>query len=569
MKTTGRAPFMAASLLLCGPVWADNALLQAMRAGDAVRAQQLLSAHAPVNERDDTGATALMWAAQRSDSALTMQLLTAGADPNLRDAEGLGPLQIAIENHASEVALQLIEHGADARAARENGESVLMTAARIGDVPVMKALISHRADVNAHEAQFNQTALMWAAGHPEAVRLLLEHGAKVAARTKIWRVTQAVYTPRYRPLDANPWLHDKEYVTRKGGQTALFFAIQQDDADSVKALLDAGADVNDRSADGDTPLLLALSKWNPGTGRRCDMNDYPVSFAPDPAIANLLIDRGAAVNVRDAAGYTPLHGATLALVPLVELNQFCRIPAIHIDEVKDTSTASVAPDVGLKLVKRLLESKADPNAQVIYPVSGPIGQVHISFVSAGSSALHIAASSGNTDLMKLLLDHGGNAELIRDDGHSPLSLAVQADNLPLVELLAAHGADLARTYDPADPIVAAYRQDGTTDAKPRKGQSLLHIAAASGSSTVVPFLVSNGLSVEAKNAEGETPLMLAQSQERYRYERDRRDADLHRREGVPDIRAPESIALAEQTSRALKEITQRSTSVRTATNTLK
>jgi ankyrin repeat protein len=549
---TGRLVGFVAGLLVGGYAVAHSPLLQALQDGDEVRAARLIGAKAPVNERDDTGATPLMWAAQRSNIELTRRLLEAGASPNLSDFDHLGPLQIAIENRASGVALELIAHGADTRAADENGETALMSAARTGDAAVIEALLDHHAELNAREKRFGQTALMWAAGHPSAMRVLLQHGANVGARTNTWKITEMEYLPRYRARDANPWLHDKEYKTEKGGQTALFFAIQADDLEAVRMLLDAGAKVEERSADGSTPLLLALSKWNQGVGRRCDMHDYPVAFDPNPAIANLLLDRGANVNVKNAAGYTPLHGAVLALVPKIRLNEFCRIPDIHLDEVKDTSTASVDGAVGLALMNRLLEQKADPNAQVAYPVAGPVGQVHLSFIRTGSSPMHVAASSGNSTLLAMLLDHGGNPDLIREDGHSATSLAVQANSLPLVELLADRGVKLDRTYNPADPIVDRYTQDGTTASKPRGNETLLHIAAAAGASYVIPFLASKGLSIEAKNSLGETPLTLARSQEAYRFARDRRDADLHRREGVPDIRDPDTIKLATQTSQALQ-----------------
>ena len=541
-----------------------NALLQAMREGDDVRAAQLIGRHAPLNARDDTGATALMWASQRDDALLVSRLLQAGADPNLHDAEGVNPLQIAISLGAADIALLLIDHGANPKSARDSGETVLMTAARTGQIEVMRQLLARGANVNAHENQFHQTALMWAAGHPDAVKLLIQRGADVRARSKVWKVTDTIYAPRYRPRDASPWLHEGEYVSQKGGQNALFFAVQRDDLESAKALLEAGINVDERAADGSTALLLALYKWYPGSGARCDMHDYPVSFRPNAAIANMLLDHGANATIPDFAGYTPLHGAVLGLVPRIRIDQFCRIPAIHLEDAKDTTTASLNPQEGLALVKRMLALKADPNATTRYPVAGPVGHVHLSFAQIGSTPMHIAASTENADLMKLLLESGGDPNRLRPDGHSSVSLAVQEDDLPLLELLVGRGGDVKRTYDPADPIVDVYREDGTTDSAPRRDETLLHIAAAAGSYKVVPFLVAHGLLLTAKNDKGETPLALAESQEKYRYARDRRDADLHRRDNVPDIRDPESILLTTDTSNEIKRLMGSNDPIRTA-----
>ena len=56
-------------------------------------------------------------------------------------------------------------------------------------------LLSAKALVNARESQFQQTALMWAVGHPDIVRQLLAHGADKAAATKVWKTTTTNYTP--------------------------------------------------------------------------------------------------------------------------------------------------------------------------------------------------------------------------------------------------------------------------------------------------------------------------------------------------------------------------------------
>jgi ankyrin repeat protein len=167
---------------------------------------------------------------------------------------------------------------------------------------------------------------------------------------------------------------------------------------------------------------------------------------------------------------------------------------------------------------RLLDQKADPNATTRYPTPGPIGAVRINPGAVGSSPLHLAALSGNTALVELLLERGANVDLVRSDGHSPLSLATRAGSLPVVETLVAAGADLKRVYRPSDLLVDTNDERRST-VSARGGQTLLHIAAAAGSYSVIPFLVERGIPLTQQNDRGETPLMLAESEERRRYER--------------------------------------------------
>jgi len=202
----------------------------------------------------------------------------------------------------------------------------------------------------------------------------------------------------------------------------------------------------------------------------------------------------------------------------------------------------------------MLELKADPNAMTRYPIAGPVGHVHLDFEHIGSTPVHIAASAGDTDLMKLVLEHGGDPNLIRGDGHSPLSLASQANYLPLVELLVANGGDVKRTYDPTDPIVDVFYDSAVQVTHLGRNETLLHIAAAAGAHAVVPFLVARGVSLTSKNDKGETALALAESQERIRYQRDRRDAKLQRSFDNPNIRDPDGIVLESDTSDAIKRL---------------
>ena len=204
-----------------------------------------------------------------------------------------------------------------------------MTATRLGQIDVMKMLLDRGAAVNAREKKFGQTALMWAAGHPMATRLLVDRGADMQAVSKVWDITATIYTPTTATIGKTgiPWNNDGTYTAKQGGQNAFLFAVQQHDLESAKMLLDAGVDVNSAAADGTTPLLAALYKWDPlgkeflaGTGAPAPSGSS-ARFGADLAMARFLLDHGAAINVADAAGYTPLHGAALAVATITTLGR--------------------------------------------------------------------------------------------------------------------------------------------------------------------------------------------------------------------------------------------------------
>lgn len=515
---------------------AGQTLIEAAQNDDRASVTALLSQKADVNAREDDGSTPLAWAAVRCNLEIATLLLKAGANPNLANEQGIGPLYLAIVNGSPDMVRLLLEKGADPNAARENGETPLMTAARLGRVDMLKMLLDRHADVNAREKKFGQTALMWAAGHPDAVRLLLEHGADVQAVSKVWDITATIYTPTTSTIGKTgiPWNNDGTYTSKQGGQNALMFAVQKHDLESARILLDAGVDVNAPSADGTTPLLASLYKWDPlgkefvgGKGAPAPAGSS-ARFGADLAMARLLLDRGAKVNVADGAGYTPLHGAALAVATITTMGRdrsaygggrAVRSKGAQAPAVSEKSAVQL--EEALAMVKRLLELGADPNRQTLYPTSGPVGDVRINPAPPGSSAFHIAANSDCVELLKLLADKGANPNLLRKDGHTPFSVAVLSTDLALVKQMAARGADLTRRYNPTDHFADPVKPISL----PRQDQTIMHIAAGAGAPEVIEFLHSAGVPLDAKNSMGETPLDLADHQERYREARAREAAE--------------------------------------------
>jgi ankyrin repeat protein len=504
----GASPALALPEKLEGP-----SLVGAARDDLVADVAARLRERADVNARDEVGTTALAWGVIRNNTAVVKQLLDAGADPNLVDVNGVGPLAIAVANDAREIIPLLLEKGANPNAARESGETPLMTAVRVGSPEVVRLLLARGADVNVSEKKFGQTALMWATGKAEIVRMLLDKGADGRPVTKAWEITATNYTPITFTLGVTgiPWNNDGEYKVRSGGQGALLFAVQKNDLDSVRMLLDAGLDVNQAAADGTTPLLAALYHWSTREKKK------GLAFAADLRIANLLLDRGAKVNVADQAGYTPLHGALLSAV-LDEREGALRLafnPGLKC-EPNRPRPKTVDDPAAVALVKRLLDAGADPNRPTVLATPGPVNVVRINPAPPGSTPFHVAAATHSPQLVKLLASRGADANRLRKDGHTPFTIAVINNDLPVVQQMVAAGADLKMRYSPIDEISDPVE----ANTQKRKNQSILHIAAVSGSEWVVGYLASQGAPVDARNDLGETPYDLADAQELYRFRKD-------------------------------------------------
>ena len=121
------------------------------------------------------------------------------------------------------------------------GSTALHYAANDGKVRLVRRLIAHGADVNASNAHWFRSVLAWAANNArlETIRVLLAHGARADS------------------LDA---MHAAAW-----GGSARGRGHEPEYADTLRLLLDAGADLNDRRhRDHMTPLAVALKSGNAG-----------------------------------------------------------------------------------------------------------------------------------------------------------------------------------------------------------------------------------------------------------------------------------------------------------------
>ncbi len=238
---------------------------------DAVRA--MLKAGADVNTAAGDGMTALHWAAINNDVELTKLLIQARANVNVTTRlGGYTPLLLAAKDGHVATVNELIRAGADPNRATTNGTTPLMLAAASGKTESVAALLERGAQIDATETK-GETALMFAAarGRTEVIRALTARGADVKATASVIDLTVKPPVPPppepgrlvLRADDSQLGRAGGNYednVLRQGwgGLAALHFAARQGYMDSAKALLAAGADINQPSAgDTSTPLMIA------------------------------------------------------------------------------------------------------------------------------------------------------------------------------------------------------------------------------------------------------------------------------------------------------------------------
>ena len=275
--------------LLIAAVRSEVADAAMQRNKAAVRA--LLQQNADVNAPQIDGTTALHWAVETDDLELTDLLIRAGAHVSAANKAGATPLLLATINGNATLIERLITAGADPKAPlTKSADTALMMASRTGKIDAVKVLLDHGAQVNAKETWGGTTALMWAVSerHPDVAKLLVENGADVNAKSYFVPSASGRGFEGTTPLAAKPNQGIQEFAS--GLLTPPMFAAREDDIDSARLLIKAGADVNAIGGDGKDALGLAL-------------------FNGSYDVASLLIDNHANVNQADAQRFTPLFWA--------------------------------------------------------------------------------------------------------------------------------------------------------------------------------------------------------------------------------------------------------------------
>ena len=264
-----------------------------------------------------------------------------------------------------------------------------------------------------------------------------------------------IFLPRIFPLYhavalGYTWLAQYLILKRPGdldasdkyGITALHIAAHAANCKIAQMLIERTAAINGKDDKGRTPLHYAMhdgmTGWYEGEQELHDVF----------CCVRLLLDHGASADAQNNDGSTPLHVAAFRMS-------------------KET-------------VQSLIENIPNIDLRNNY----------------GQTALHKASERGKLDNMRLILSHNADVDAPDNDGLTPLHLAIPEKypvvpeaNFAAVQLLLKHGAKV--------------------NVQDHMGQTALHRASQRGYVNIIQLLLDHGAAVDMPDNEGSTPLHLA------------------------------------------------------------
>jgi ankyrin repeat protein len=446
-KTEGNTPLMAAAI--------DNTNPEAITA--------LVNAGADVNATNSLGRTPLLLAAKNnSNPEVVKALINAGADVSINDVDGKTPLIMAMDNAnpSPESITALINAGVDVSERDKFGLTPLMLAAanENSTQEVIAAIVktepsNNKARVNINAQDENgKTPLIEAAqnnSNPKVISTLLQLGASSTVKDDLGKtaIDYARENRRLKDVDIMQQLQNKEFAIQikasnlKRATISDYSFLELCKNGTLKQINNAiknGANVNASNSTGETALMLAAG------------------FNTNQEIIKALMNAGADINAKNVQGSTV--NDYLRRNELLKTSGF-QSPGQMIP-IRRGSTVDRAGDAkfidlclkggSLTQIRDAVVNGANVNARSQYSRTTPLMAVVSSktprqeairiLISAGAdvnavddlgrSALILAAKFGsNPELLNALLNVGANAKLVDRTGRMAINYALENKNM--------------------------------------------------------------------------------------------------------------------------------------------
>lgn len=373
-------------------------LLEASRQGNLEMVDLLLTNGAYTHAKTLSGETAFYFAVAREHIEVVKRLLKQGVDANQSLGSSYHPLYTAIQKGNKELVLLLLQHGADPTMQLKGlTPTEWATLHRQYDIV---DLIVHKARQDSFQSPLTSDLppLLKAAnnGDLRQVRWLLEQGSDPNELAGGGPPILAAIKNGYHVIVQELIDHgaDISLQSKHTGDTVLMWAARKGNLDLLKQAITKGADVNARSKQESSALLIAAAGQN-------------------PEIVKTLLDHSADVNIKGRYGTNPLiaaaGGGNLEIVKmLIEHGTNVRAET----NLGNTALEPAITGRHVDVVRLLLQEGLDG--------SKPL--------TSGFYPLEAAASTGNNEIVELLLKHGADPNVYRGINKPFYSAMMQGHN---------------------------------------------------------------------------------------------------------------------------------------------
>lgn len=279
-----------------------------------------------------------------------------------------------------------------------------------------------------------------------------------------------------------------------GSRSTLHLASADGNVPLVKAILDAGADIDIREHGGMTALHVAALH-----GRL--------------EVAQMLIQRGANLGAASTSTAMPIH--------LAAMSGHLSLVQAFLDHGFDVSSIETEPyaDLGWTLA----HLAADDSSVELLRLAIKYGANISSRSTGGPAPIHVATCRGHFETVLMLLEKGVDVNIPTRAGWTPLHMAAKRGHISITRMLIEKGANVnGVAFSGETPLgMAAWHcqheiaemlldQGADVTFKNLNGWAPLHLAAFHGNAETVRLLLADSrVLINGKDNNGRTPLCLA------------------------------------------------------------